>query len=45
MEEELICHVCGWTGDVTMLVSETSAADGPCNQCPDCGGEDIEDSE
>ena len=43
MDEEIICNNCGWTGDTTMLVSETDAIEDPCNKCPDCGSTDIED--
>lgn len=45
MEEELICNNCGWTGDSTMLVSETELINDPCCLCPDCGSDDIEDFE
>ena len=44
MEEELICNDCGWTGDSTMLESETdNKADTNYNYCPDCGSENLED--
>ena len=45
MCEEIQCNNCGWTGDNTMLVSETEDYDDPCNKCPDCGSDDIEDIE
>ena len=45
MEEEIRCNNCDWTGDSTMLVSETDAIEDPSNKCPDCGSEDIEDFE
>lgn len=45
MEEEIQCNECGWTGDETMLVSTTDAMDDPCDKCPSCGSDDIEDFE
>lgn len=45
MEEELICNTCGWVGDLTMLVSSSDRLDDPCDKCPECGSNDIEDFE
>ncbi len=47
MEEEdnVVCNDCDWVGDPSELVSETSHIDDPCNKCPNCGSDDIEDFE
>ena len=46
MEEEIQCNDCFWTGDATMLVTETAAPDDlDFKNCPDCGSDDIEDIE
>lgn len=43
MEEGVRCNECDWTGDLSELVSTTDAMDDPCNKCPNCGSDDIED--
>ena len=45
MEEEIQCNKCFWQGDPSELVSETDDMDDPCNKCPICGSDDIEDVE
>ena len=41
MDEEIMCEYCGWTGDSTMLESETDhPEDKTFNLCPDCGSAD-----
>lgn len=45
-DDEIQCNYCGWTGDVTMLVSKTeSLEDVDFVYCPDCESDDIEDIE
>ena len=45
MEDELICNNCGWTGDSTMLTSQTDDIEDTEYGCPDCGSMDLEDNE
>ena len=46
MDEEIQCNECGWTGDTTMLVSKTEdLEDRDFSYCPECGSNDIEDTE
>lgn len=45
MEDDIVCNECGWVGDTTNLVSTTSSLNDPCDKCPNCGSDNIEDWE
>ena len=43
--EEIECNECGWVGDTSELVSLTWHLDDPCDKCPECNSDNIEDFE